>query len=288
MAYCATGNNKAIRRLLHVAVSDVNDDVRRAAVTALGFILLRNPDQVPRIVQLLSESYNPHVRYGATLALGISCAGTGSMDAIELLEPMTRDPVDFVRQGALISLAMILIQQTDATNSKVGTVRKMYEKIISDKHEDSMAKFGAVLSQGIIDAGGRNVTISLLSRTGHTNMPAIVGMAVFSQFWYWYPLTHFLSLAFTPTAIIGLNKNIQIPQFEFLSNAKPSLFAYPVATKPPTTTVVEKVATAVLSTTAKTKARAKKSEKGDLMDVVSSYGRGNQVYRSIVLTLLSI
>ncbi|KAG2187164.1 hypothetical protein INT44_004836 [Umbelopsis vinacea] len=267
MAYCATGNNKAIRRLLHVAVSDVNDDVRRAAVTALGFILLRNPDQVPRIVQLLSESYNPHVRYGATLALGISCAGTGSMDAIELLEPMTRDPVDFVRQGALISLAMILIQQNDATNSKVSTVRKLYEKIISDKHEDSMAKFGAVLSQGIIDAGGRNVTISLLSRTGHTNMPAIVGMAVFTQFWYWYPLTHFLSLAFTPTAVIGLNKNIKIPQFEFLSNAKPSLYAYPPAIKPPTTTVVEKVATAVLSTTAKTKARAKKTEKGDLMDV---------------------
>jgi 26S proteasome regulatory subunit N2 len=162
----------------------------------------------------LSESYNPHVRYGATLALGISCAGTGSMDAIELLEPMTRDPVDFVRQGALISLAMILIQQNDATNSKVSTVRKLYEKIISDKHEDSMAKFGAVLSQGIIDAGGRNVTISLLSRTGHTNMPAIVGMAVFTQFWYWYPLTHFLSLAFTPTAIIGLNKNIKVSRPE--------------------------------------------------------------------------
>ena len=79
MAYCGTGNNKAIRRLLHVAVSDVNDDVRRAAVTALGFILFRTPKQVPRIVQLLSESYNPNVRYGATLALGISCAGTGLM-----------------------------------------------------------------------------------------------------------------------------------------------------------------------------------------------------------------
>ncbi|KAG0348134.1 proteasome regulatory particle base subunit [Podila humilis] len=90
MAYCDTGNNKAIRRLLHVAVSDVNDDVRRAALTALGFILFRSYKQVPRIVQLLSESYNPHVRYGACLALGISCAGTGSLDAIELLEPMTR------------------------------------------------------------------------------------------------------------------------------------------------------------------------------------------------------
>lgn len=77
MAYSGTGNNKAIRKLLHVAVSDVNDDVRRAAVTALGFILFKNPEQVPRIVQLLSESFNPHVRYGAALALGISCAGTG-------------------------------------------------------------------------------------------------------------------------------------------------------------------------------------------------------------------
>ncbi len=62
------------------------------------------------MVQLLSESYNPHVRYGATLALGISCAGTGLQGAIDLLEPMTEDTVDFVRQGALIALAMILIQ----------------------------------------------------------------------------------------------------------------------------------------------------------------------------------
>ncbi|KAL0144616.1 armadillo-type protein [Mucor lusitanicus] len=269
MAYSGTGNNKAIRRLLHVAVSDVNDDVRRAAVTSLGFVLLRNPKQVPRIVQLLAESYNPHVRYGATLALGISCAGTGYLDALELLEPMTKDPVDFVRQGAFMSQAMILIQQTENTNPKVAGVRKLYEKIISDKHEDPMAKFGAVLAQGILDAGGRNVTISLLSRTGHANMPAIVGMAVFTQFWYWYPLTHMLSLAFTPTAIIGLNKNLDTPRFEFVSNAKASLFAYPPALKPPSATVVEKVATAVLSTTAKAKARAKKieKEKGDQMDI---------------------
>ncbi|KAG2199130.1 hypothetical protein INT47_009869 [Mucor saturninus] len=269
MAYSGTGNNKAIRRLLHVAVSDVNDDVRRAAVTSLGFVLLRNPKQVPRIVQLLAESYNPHVRYGATLALGISCAGTGYIDALELLEPMTKDPVDFVRQGAFMSQAMILIQQTENTNPKVAGVRKLYEKIIGDKHEDPMAKFGAVLAQGILDAGGRNVTISLLSRTGHANMPAIVGMAVFTQFWYWYPLTHMLSLAFTPTAVIGLNKNLETPRFEFVSNAKASLFAYPPALKPPSATVVEKVATAVLSTTAKAKARAKKieKEKGDHMDI---------------------
>lgn len=41
-------------------------------------------------------------------------------------------------------------------------------------------------------------------------MNAIVGLAVFTQFWYWYPLTYFVSLAFTPTAFIGLNKNLRV------------------------------------------------------------------------------
>lgn len=39
MAYAGTANNKAIRKLLHVAVSDVNDDVRRASVISLGYFL---------------------------------------------------------------------------------------------------------------------------------------------------------------------------------------------------------------------------------------------------------
>ncbi|KAJ3101281.1 proteasome regulatory particle base subunit [Phlyctochytrium planicorne] len=266
MAYSGTGNNKAIKKLLHVAVSDVNDDVRRAAVTSLGFVLFRTPSQVPRVVQLLSESFNPHVRYGATLALGISCAGTALTEALDLLEPMTKDNVDFVRQGALIAQAMILVQQNEASSSRVEAVRKQYETIIADKHEDVMAVFGAVLGQGILDAGGRNVSISLRSPSGLPNMSAIVGMAVFTQFWYWYPLTHFMSLAFTPTGIIGLNKQLEVPKFDFVSNAKPSLFAYPPPIKPPETKEVEKVATAVLSTTARAMARAKKAKAEDAMD----------------------
>ncbi|MBW0517337.1 hypothetical protein O181_057052 [Austropuccinia psidii MF-1] len=268
MAYAGTGNNKAIRRLLHVAVSDVNDDVRRAAVTSLGFLLFRNPRQVPRVVQLLSESYNPNVRYGAALALGIACAGTGMEEAISLLEPMTKDTVDYVKQGACIALAMILIQQNEVLNPKASVVRKTFEKIISDKHEDAMAKFGATLAQGIIDAGGRNVTVSMRSKNGNNNMTAIVGMALFNQFWYWFPMAHSLALAFTPTAIIGVDHNLQMPKFEFHSNARPSLFAYQPPTAPPTAEKVEKVATAVLSTTAKVKAREKtKKDKLNAEDV---------------------
>jgi 26S proteasome regulatory subunit N2 len=41
-------------------------------------------------------------------------------------------------------------------------------------------------------------------------MLAVAGLAVFTQFWYWYPLMHFMGLSLTPTALIGLNKNLQV------------------------------------------------------------------------------
>jgi len=261
LAYCGTGNNKAVRKLLHVAVSDVSDDVRRVAVMSLGFVLFRKPNSVPRMVELLSESYNPHVRYGATMALGIACAGTGLDEAIDLLEPMMKDSTDFVRQGALISLSMIMIQQNEAMNPKVGTIRKTLQKVIGDRHEDAMAKFGCALALGIIDAGGRNCTIGLQTQTGNLNMAAIVGMAVFTQYWYWFPLTHFLSLSFTPTAIIGIDQDLDIPNFKFHSNTRPSMFDYPPEQEVKTTEEPEKIKTAVLSTTAQAKRRKQAKER---------------------------
>ncbi|KAJ8070163.1 hypothetical protein OCU04_000555 [Sclerotinia nivalis] len=261
LAYCGTGSNKAVRKLLHVAVSDVNDDVRRVAVMSLGFILFRKPGSVPRMVELLSESYNPHVRYGAAMALGISCAGTGLDEAIDLLEPMMKDPTDFVRQGALISLAMIMVQQNEVMNPKVAEIRKTLKKVVADRHEDAMAKFGCALALGIIDAGGRNCTIGLQTQTGNLNMAGIVGMAVFTQYWYWFPFTHFLSLTFTPTSMIGLNQELEIPSFKFHSATRPSLFDYPPEQEVKTEDAPTLIATAVLSTTAQAKRRAQKKER---------------------------
>lgn len=40
-------------------------------------------------------------------------------EAINLLEPMTNDPVNYVRQGALIASALIMIQQSEVTCPKV-------------------------------------------------------------------------------------------------------------------------------------------------------------------------
>jgi 26S proteasome regulatory subunit N2 len=269
MAYCGSGNNEAIRKLLHVAVSDVNDDVRRAAVEALGFILFRTPEQCPSIVSLLSESYNPHVRYGAAMALGIACAGTGNKEALAVLEPMLNDAVNYVRQGVLIAMSLVCIQHTEATCPKVKTLRETLMKVITDKHDDVIAKYGAIIAQGILDAGGRNVSLCLQTRNGQTDMNAVVGLLIFTQFWYWYPLAHFLSLAFQPTSLITLNQDLKMPKIEFLSNASPSCFGYPPPMEEKKGDKKEKVEKAVLSITDKKKKRdaEKKSEKEEKMDV---------------------
>lgn len=123
---------------------------------------------------------------------------------------------------------MILIQQTEGMCSRVGPMRQRYLKMLGDKLEDSIARMGAILALGIVNAGKRereirftdivlmnlaggcNVTISLQSRTGHTNMCTVVGLLVATQFWYWFPLCHFFSLAFTPTSLIALNCNLKV------------------------------------------------------------------------------
>merc|ERR1711963_177216 len=80
-----------------------------------------------------------------------------------------------------------------------------------------------------------------------------LSMLVFTQYWYWFPLSHFLSLAFTPSCVIGLNDNLDIPVFKIKSNAKPSTYAYPAPLEEKKKEDKEKVATAVLSITAKQK-----------------------------------
>jgi 26S proteasome regulatory subunit N2 len=50
-AYAGTNNNQAVKKLLHYAVSDVSDDVKRAALMNLGFLLFRKYEKIPELVK---------------------------------------------------------------------------------------------------------------------------------------------------------------------------------------------------------------------------------------------
>ena len=256
-AYCGTSNQKVVRKLLHIAVSDVDYDVRRAAVTGLGFVLLNAPDQLPKTISLLCESYNPYVRQGAAFALAVAFAGNPAPEALALLDTLMGDNVNYVRQAALIGTAMVLMQCNKQINPKIEKFTERLDKCISDKHAETLTKMGSIVAYGILNAAGKNASVTLRTKAGNLKGAAVVGLVLGLQFWYWFPLLHIFSLAFSPTCLIGLTENLLIPKsFKFTSKARPSLFAY---TPLLDNAHVEKTITTqkiTLSTTARAKARA--------------------------------
>ncbi|ETW39578.1 hypothetical protein PFNF135_05608 [Plasmodium falciparum NF135/5.C10] len=267
MAYCGLSNcNKhIIKKLLHFSVSDVSDDVRRAAVIALGFVLCNSPNQVPKFLNLLIESYNPHVRYGAALALGIACSATANEEAINMLMPLLTDTTDFVRQSAFISLGLIFQQSNEHCNPNFKKYKEEIMKILSDKHEDIIAKFGAIVSAGLLDICGRNAISTFFTRRGNIIRPqAAAGFCLFSQLWYWFPLIHMISLTFMPTCLIGLTEDLKVPKnFSILSTSNNQNFDYPSFLSKEKTQEKKETVTAVLSTTAKRKTLKLKKQKND-------------------------
>ncbi|KJP85181.1 hypothetical protein AK88_05199 [Plasmodium fragile] len=267
MAYCGLSsyNKHIIKRLLHFSVSDVSDDVRRAAVIALGFVLCNSPSQVPMFLNLLIESYNPHVRYGAALALGIACAASGNEEAINMLMPMLTDTTDFVRQSAFISLGLIFQQSNEHVNPNFKKYKDEIMRILSDKHEDIIAKFGATVGAGLLDICGRNAISTFFTRRANIIRPqAAVGFCLFSQLWYWFPLIHMISLTFLPTCLIGLTEDLKVPKnFSVLSTCKNQTFDYPSFLSKEKAQEKKETVTAVLSTTAKRKTLKLKKQKSE-------------------------
>ena len=97
---------------------------------------------------------------------------------------------------------------------QVSAFRKRLEKVVGDKHEEVMCRMGGIMAMGLLDAGGRNCLLSLRSRTGYFRRTSCVGLMVFTQYWYWYPLSYFMALAVQPTALIGLNADLKLPKFK--------------------------------------------------------------------------
>jgi 26S proteasome regulatory subunit N2 len=51
-----------------------------------------------------SSNGHPHVRAGAAIAFGISCAGTGLAEAIDISDPLLDDLDESVKQAAMIAM----------------------------------------------------------------------------------------------------------------------------------------------------------------------------------------
>lgn len=226
MVYCGIGSNKVICKFFYFVVSDVNDDVCCIVVMFFGFIFFCKFGSVFWMVEFFVEFYNFYVWYGFVMVLGILCVGIGLDEVIDLFEFMMKDFIDFVCQGVLIVLFMIMIQQNEVMNFKVVVIRKIFKKVVGDCYEDVMIKFGVVVVMGILDVGGCNCLVGFQMQIGNFNMFGIVGMVVFMQYWYWFFFIYFLLLSFVFIFIIGFDYDFEIFSFKFYCNICLSLFDY--------------------------------------------------------------
>ncbi|KAH8583274.1 RPN2 26s proteasome regulatory subunit [Cryptosporidium sp. chipmunk genotype I] len=268
LAYCGTGNQFAMEKLLQVSVSELSDDNKRAAVFALGLVMCRNTQQIPQVFSLLCDSYNPHVRYAAALTLGITYCGMESPKVTAILKSMTTDSADIVRQAAYIGLGFLLMQQNESSNDKLLCTRQQMIKAATDKHEHIATRFGAILGLGLMDSGGRNVRASLFSRNGESLRPqSVAGFSLFFQFWFWFPLVHCISLSYLPTCTVGLDDQFRVPKsFSMRCNSAKEKFDYPKSFSLDKIEDKKVVVTAVLSTASKKKSKKQKSTSSDTVN----------------------
>ena len=52
----------------------------------------------------------------------VGVLSTGMQDAVDLLQPLLTDTVDYVKQGALIATALVLMQQPESKVTRVHLV----------------------------------------------------------------------------------------------------------------------------------------------------------------------
>ncbi len=82
-----------------------------------------------------------------------------------------------------------------------------------------------------------------------------------------------MSLSFSPTSVIGLDHDLEIPSFKFHCATRPSLFDYPPEQEVKAEEGPTLMATAILSTTAQAKRRAQRKERAarrESMDIDST------------------
>merc|ERR1719506_1293012 len=123
----------------------------------------------------------------------------------------------------MIASGLLFMQTSDEqTDGRVTKLREQLLRVLADKHEAGLCRFGAILAFGLLDAGGRNSTAAM-------------------------------------------NEKLKMPKnFVVRSEARPSLFAYPEATKPAQKDEGKTKGTKVqLSTTKRTTSRAGKKDGED-------------------------
>ncbi|KAG5859487.1 hypothetical protein KMI_06g10090 [Encephalitozoon hellem] len=214
-AFVGTGRLSVISSLLPY-INDGDDDVKRAAVIAIGLVCCDDRDLLVGTLEPLSENHNFFVRAAVATVLGLFLSGTGDKVCTNILEALMYDSNNLVRQSACIGAGFITMQCNPELIPNYKRIIERLNKLIVDKKESGAVELGAVFGRGLSEAGGRNIIFSVRNMSGITSADRIAGAILFLHYWYWYPLISMVSLCALPTSIFCFNEdleeeNIEIP-----------------------------------------------------------------------------
>ncbi|KAI5186494.1 26S proteasome regulatory subunit N2 [Nematocida homosporus] len=220
-AYVGTGDLSAVRKLLSVISTDSSEDVKRIAVFAIGLILsdqsgsgcLLEEDKTSElcsVLEPLAQSHSAYVRAGVALTLGMFQVGSGCKKSLALIETLMYDTTTYVRQHASIGAGFLLMQLNIRDDPVFKRVIEHMHSMTRRKSESGAARFGALLGRAILDACGRNGTISIYGMSRDISVKSVCGAILFSQYWYWYPVVPFITLCMRPTLLLAADTNLNI------------------------------------------------------------------------------
>eukprot|EP00917_Polyrhabdina_sp_WS-2016_P009903 GHVP01021725.1.p1 GENE.GHVP01021725.1~~GHVP01021725.1.p1 ORF type:complete len:871 (+),score=165.35 GHVP01021725.1:7-2619(+) len=220
-AYAGKYNLKSISTLQNAIVSDLDDSVKRNAAISLGFVMCKKRHLLLDICKPLLSHYNPSVRYGALLALGIGFSQKNDESLYEVLFPLLDDGVDYVSQAAYISISMIFALSNGNENSTAIKARAAVKAGFKAKQRTNSTKFGAIIGKGILNCAGQNGAISLCHGNNTPNLFSIAGLLLFSQYWEWLPLLNFVCLSVETRCLIALDMDLKPVDFKWQINMPP-------------------------------------------------------------------
>ncbi|OQS53908.1 RPN2 [Ecytonucleospora hepatopenaei] len=239
--YVDTQNMKVVEFILKF-INHPNDDTKRCAVIALGMVIGYNGDIMEKVMIPLATSHSMFVRAAAAFSLGFFSVEITNVEQkakiINLLEAMTYDIEDLVKQQAAIGLGLSLMQcnlndyliagknlenidnvhheEKTAGGEEKKTFYKNKKKTenylinyerciktlnstITSRGEGRCFKSGAAMGRSFAELGGKSAIVSLKNINGDVDSLKVHAYVLWTNAWYWDSLINFMSLLILPT-----------------------------------------------------------------------------------------
>ncbi|RVD92308.1 26S proteasome regulatory complex [Tubulinosema ratisbonensis] len=230
-AFMGTGDLDVLEKIIPMC-SDVDEDVRRGAVFAVGMICSEDDDLLMELLILVGMNYCPRVRGAVAITLGLFLSGKSHeyyqnekyLQVIDTLEVMMYEGHNLVVQQSCIGMGMLLCQSNSHYIKNYKRIVEKINRLCLVRDDNVGIKMGACLGRSFLGVGGECAVISVLNSFKKTDPIKLMGALLFYNYWFCYQFISFITLAVKYNGIFILDKDLNLVEKKFQVNEKRSRF----------------------------------------------------------------